>query len=93
VSYRNCKTAGNIESGWGFGKIRSLAHLTPGDIDQLRPEHVKAVRKLDDRIPLDAAWPHSAEVRQRLFELEREMRARPRDDRSSADNQPSAEKP
>jgi hypothetical protein len=87
-------------------EIRSLTHLVLGDIDHLSPEDLEPVRKLDNLIRFDAAWPHSPEMRKRFYELEREMHARrrerfhqleregqtrPVDDRSSGGDQPSGD--
>lgn len=87
-------------------EIRSLTHLVLGDIDHLNPEDLEPVRKLENLIRFDAAWPHSPEMRKRLYELKREMHARrrerfhqleregqtrPGDDRSSGGDQPSGD--
>ncbi len=73
--------------------VHSLTQLILGDIDHLSPEDLEPIRKLNNLFTLDAAWPQSAEVRERLLELEREMRARRRHESSSAGNQPSGERP
>ena len=87
-------------------EVYSLTGLILGDIDHLSPEDLEPLGKLDNLFTLDAAWPHSAKVRERFYELEREMRTRrrerfdqleresqtrPRDDRSSARDQPSGD--
>jgi hypothetical protein len=68
--------------------VRSLTQLILGDIDHLSPEDLEPLRKLDNLFTLDAAWPHSAGVRERFYELEREMRVRRRHESSSKGIQP-----
>ncbi len=89
-----------------ISEIRSLTHPVLGDIDHLNPEDLEPLRKLDNLIRFDAAYPHAPEMQKRFYELEREMRTRrrerfhqleresqtrPRDDRSSARDQPSGD--
>jgi hypothetical protein len=90
----------------GVSEVRSLTHLVLGDIDHLNPEDLEPLRKLDNLIRFDAAYPHCPEMRKRFDELKREMRARhrerfhqleregqtrPGDDRSSGGDQPSGD--
>ncbi len=87
-------------------EIRSLTHLVLGDIDHLNPEDLEPLRKLDNLIRFDAAYPHCPEMRKRFDEMKREMHARrrerfdqleregqtrPGDDRSSGGDQPSGD--
>ncbi|TVS11300.1 MAG: hypothetical protein EA424_24030 [Planctomycetaceae bacterium] len=74
-------------------EVCSLTQLILGDIDHLSPEDLEPIRKLDNLFTLDAAWPHSAGVRERFYELEREMRVRRRHESSSKGIQPSGERP
>ena len=73
-------------------EIRSLTYLTLGDIDHLSPDDLEPVRNLDNLIRFDAAFPRSAEVRNRFLELEREV-LRPGRQRALDDRQPAGEEP